>query len=60
MCIMAKFVVSWQEVTDYSIEVDAESQSDALDLAWERVTDEDIRMRENFDIRVEGVEDGNS
>lgn len=56
---MAKFVVSWQEVTDYSIEVDSDSESDALDLAWERVTDEDIRMRENFDIRVAEVEDGN-
>jgi hypothetical protein len=57
---MAKFVVKWQEVTDYSIEVDAESRSDALDLAWGRVKDEDITMRENFDIRVEEVEDGDS
>ena len=53
---MAKYVVKWQEVTDYSIEVDADTESDALDLAWERVTDEDIVMRENFDIKAEEIE----
>jgi hypothetical protein len=53
---MAKYVVSWQEVTDYSIEVEAKSEDDAMELAWNRVIDEDIVMRENFDIKVEEIE----
>jgi hypothetical protein len=55
---MAKYVVRWQEVIDYSVEVEAENEDDAVDVAWQRAIDEDIVQSESVDIRVEESTNG--
>lgn len=53
---MAKYVVRWQEVIDYSVEIEAENEDDARDLAWQRTTTEDIVQSEVFGIATEEID----
>jgi hypothetical protein len=56
---MAKYVVRWQEVIDYSVEVEAENEDDAVDVAWQRpTTREDIVQSATFDVETEEITNG--